>query len=56
MGEHVTPALEESKPDQHFIMWRPGKFKRMSAEIVMVAYETLKNHWVVWRKLSNGSN
>src|SRR6266542_1751904 len=39
----IQTALEEPKPDESFIARRFRNLKRMSPEIVEVAFETLKN-------------
>jgi len=42
LGE-IETALKEAKPDESFIARRFRNLKRMSPEIVEVAFETLKN-------------
>ncbi len=41
--KEIQTALEEPKPDESFIARRFRNLKRMSPEIVEVAFETLKN-------------
>jgi hypothetical protein len=41
--KEIRAALEESKPDESFITRRFRNLKRMSPQIVEVAFETLKN-------------
>jgi DNA-directed RNA polymerase subunit F len=41
--KEIETALEEQKPDENFITRRFRNLKRMSPEIVEVAFETLKN-------------
>jgi DNA-directed RNA polymerase subunit F len=41
--KEIETALEEQKPDENFITRRFRNIKRMSPEIVEVAFETLKN-------------
>ncbi len=41
--KEIQTALEEPKPDEHFITRRFRNLKRMAPEIVEVAFETLKN-------------
>jgi hypothetical protein len=41
--QEIQTALEEPKPDESFLARRFRNLKRMSPEIVEVAFETLKN-------------
>jgi hypothetical protein len=41
--QEIQTALEEPKPDETFLTRRFRNIKRMSPEIVEVAFETLKN-------------
>jgi hypothetical protein len=41
--QEIQTALEESKPDENFLARRFRNIKRMSPDIVEVAFETLKN-------------
>lgn len=41
--QDIQTALEESKPDENFLARRFRNLKRMSPDIVEVAFETLKN-------------
>lgn len=41
--QDIKSALEESEPDESFLARRFRNLKRMSPEIVEVAFETLKN-------------
>jgi hypothetical protein len=41
--QEIQTALEEPKPDESFLTRRFRNIKRMSPEIVEVAFETLKN-------------
>lgn len=41
--KEIETALKESKPDENFIARRLRNLKRMSPDIVEVAFETLKN-------------
>lgn len=41
--QEIQTALEESHPDETFIVRRFRNIKRMAPEIVEVAFETLKN-------------
>lgn len=41
--QEIQTALEETKPDETFLARRFRNLKRMSPEIVEVAFETLKN-------------